>query len=131
MKKPGAAGYVILALAALGIVHGLMNPSITWLIPIAIIAVVILLYFLLPNSRRPGGFRSTGGNRKQPKIKPSARTQEKLARMSSSGSTKPPVSRGGKTPAAPSKRPNKRKNYPFQVIEGRKSKDEDDIPKFH
>ncbi|CAM3292664.1 MULTISPECIES: DUF2207 domain-containing protein [Saccharibacillus] len=130
MKKPGAAGFVILALAALGIVQILMNPSITWLIPIVIIAVVALLYFFLPNSRRPGGFRSTGGGR-QPKIKPSARTQEKMARMSSSGSAKAAPARPGKAPALPAKNPKKRKNYPFQVIEGRKGKDEDDIPKFH
>ncbi|GGN95538.1 hypothetical protein [Saccharibacillus kuerlensis] len=126
MRKPGVAGYIILALAALGLVQILMNPSITWLIPIAIVAVIVLLYFLLPNARRPGGFRSPGAGRK-PKIKPSARTQEKLARMSSSGSASKNFSRGGKT----SSDSKKRKSYPFQVIEGRKSKDDEDVPKFH
>ncbi|WP_172250296.1 hypothetical protein [Saccharibacillus deserti] len=130
MRKPGVAGFVILALAALGIVNILMNPSMTWLIPIGIIAVVALLYFLLPNTRRAGGTRSSGSGGQRPKIKPSARTQEKMSRMSSSASSKAAASRGSKskTPAAPAK---KRKNYPFQVIEGRKGKDEDDIPKFH
>ncbi|NGZ74161.1 hypothetical protein [Saccharibacillus alkalitolerans] len=127
MRKPGTAGWIILALAAIGLFKLITEPSITWLIPLALVAVVALLYFLLPNARRPGGFRSPGAP-KRPKVKPSARTQEKLARMSSSGSSKPPAPRSGKAPAAPAK---KRKNYPFQVIEGRKGKDEDDIPKFH
>lgn len=126
MRRPGVLGIIVLVLAALGIFRMITNPSLGWLIPLGIVAVVAALYFLLPNSRRPGGFRSGGG--KQPKIKPSARTQEKLARMSSSGgAAKPAASRGNKpAPAA-----KKRKNYPFQVIEGRKGKDDDNIPKFH
>lgn len=125
MRKPGVLGVIVLVLAALGIFRMITNPSLSLLIPLGIVAVVAALYFLLPNSRRPGGFRAGG---KQPKIKPSARTQEKLARMSSSGNAaKPSASRGSK-PASTAK---KRKNYPFQVIEGRKGKDDDNIPKFH
>lgn len=128
MKRPGIAGWIILALAAVGILQIITNPSITWLIPIGIIAVVAILYFVLPKARRSGGYRTPDG--KRPKIKPSARTQEKMARMSSSGSTKPSAPRGGKAPV-PSKNSKKKKNYPFQVIEGRKSKDDEDVPKFH
>lgn len=128
MKRPGIAGWIILALAAVGILQIIMNPSITWLIPIGIIAVVAILYFVLPKARRSGGYRTPDG--KRPKIKPSVRTQEKMARMSSSGSSKPSAPRGGKAPA-PSKNSKKKKNYPFQVIEGRKSKDDEDVPKFH
>jgi len=128
MKRPGIAGWIILALAAVGILQMITNPSITWLIPIGIIAVVAILYFVLPKARRSGGYRTSEG--KRPKIKPSARTQEKLARMSSSTSSKSSAPRGVKTPA-PSKNSKKKKNYPFQVIEGRKSKDDEDVPKFH
>ncbi|WP_037289392.1 hypothetical protein [Saccharibacillus sacchari] len=128
MKRPGIAGWIILALAAVGILQMITNPSITWLIPIGIIAVVAILYFVLPKARRSGGYRTSDG--KRPKIKPSARTQEKLARMSSSTSSKSSAPRGVKPPA-PSKNSKKKKNYPFQVIEGRKSKDDEDVPKFH
>lgn len=128
MKRPGIAGWIILALAAVGILQIITNPSISWLIPIGIVAVVAILYFVLPKARRSGGYRMPNG--KQPKIKPSARTQEKMARMSSSGSSKPSASRGVKAPV-PSKNSKKKKNYPFQVIEGRKSKEDEDMPKFH
>ncbi|GEM_PF-1105916 len=126
MRRPGIAGFIVLGLAALGLFKMITKPSLGWLIPLGIVVLVAALYFLLPNAKRPGGFRSGSG--KQPKIKPSARTQEKLARMSSPGSaSKSSAPRGGK-PAPTAK---KRKNYPFQVIEGRKGKDDDDIPKFH
>ncbi|OWA37027.1 hypothetical protein B9G55_02825 [Saccharibacillus sp. O16] len=128
MRRPGIAGFIILGLAALGIFQIISKPSWDWLIPLAVVAIVTLLYFLLPNAKRPSGFRQGGS--KQPKIKPSARTQEKLARMSSSGgsASKPSASRGSKPAPTTAK---KRKNYPFQVIEGRKGKDDDNIPKFH
>ncbi|MCQ4085894.1 hypothetical protein [Saccharibacillus sp. JS10] len=128
MRKPGVAGWIILALAALGLVQMLLNPSLTWLIPIGIVIILIALYFILPNNGRSGGYRTPSG--KRPKIKPSARTQEKLARMSSSASSKPQAARVDKN-AAPVKATKKKKNYPFQVIEGRKSKDDEDLPKFH
>ncbi|MDO3409525.1 hypothetical protein QWJ34_07095 [Saccharibacillus sp. CPCC 101409] len=124
MKRKGVVSFwIILVLAAIGLYRLFSEPSVSWILPLAIVAVVAALYFLLPKARRAGG--SYGGRGNQPKVKPSARTQEKLARMSS-GSSKPTPARAGKTPP-----PKKRKSYPFQVIEGRKGKDEEDVPKFH
>ncbi|WP_440394884.1 hypothetical protein [Paenibacillus sp. SAF-054] len=74
------------------------------LIPFLVFGVVFLLFKYQPGR---------GKSRKAPKIKPSARTMEKVAAAK-------------KTHTA-----GKRKHYPFQVIEGSKGKNDDQQPKYH
>lgn len=79
-----------------------------YLIPVLVIGVVFLLYKYQPNRQ---------SRQNKPKVKPSRKTMEKVAnsaRKSTSG------------PAA-----KKHKNYPFQVIEGQKGKNDDQTPKYH
>ncbi|WMT42604.1 hypothetical protein RE628_09910 [Paenibacillus sp. D2_2] len=108
MKKQAIVFWALIALAAFGIIDGLFGRGTTdWmgiLIPALIVGIVFLLYKYPPRKYR----------RQNPKVKPSARTMSKLAaerRSASSG--------------------QKRKAYPFQVIEGQKGKNDDDLPKYH
>ncbi len=96
-------------LAAAGLVNSLMYNWVSLIIPVALLVLVYVLYKYPPKRYRKG-----------PKIKPSAKTAAKMAasqRRSSAASQGLP---GGK-----------RKSYPFQVIDGQKGKNDDDIPKFH
>ncbi|MBP1999421.1 hypothetical protein J2Z69_000440 [Paenibacillus shirakamiensis] len=107
MIKDSVIFWTAIVLAIVGAVDTLINGYwLNWFIPVAIIAAVFLLYKF-----GPGQARSS-----QPKIKPSARTMAKTGK------------------AAPQRRPDatKRRNYPFQVIEGQKGKNSDpDQPKYH
>ncbi|HEY2493913.1 MAG TPA: hypothetical protein VGI33_13530 [Paenibacillus sp.] len=78
------------------------------LIPVLVIGVLFLLNKYLPKQQ---------SRQSRPKVKPSRKTMDKVAstaRKSTSGSV-------GK----------KHKNYPFQVIEGQKGKNDDQTPKYH
>ncbi|KHF32476.1 hypothetical protein CM49_05249 [Paenibacillus sp. P1XP2] len=105
MKRHALIFWIAIGLAVLGIVNivfsggsGLGNI----LVPLCVIGVVLLLYKFPPARYR-----------KKPKVKPSARTMEKVAAAKRSQSN------------------GKRKHYPFQVIEGSKGKNDDQQPKYH
>lgn len=107
MKRQAIIFYLTLGLAVFAIIDGLFGRGgMNWIsltIPLLIIGIVFLLYKFPPRKYR----------RQQPKVKPSARTMAKLAseRRQTTG--------------------NKRKHYPFQVIDGQKGKNDDDYPKYH
>lgn len=107
MKKQGIMFWVIVLLVGVGIIDSLfVSHRIPWssiIVPVAVIGIVFLLYKFPPRKYRKA----------QPKIKPSARTMAKVA--------------AERKPA----RSDKRKAYPFQVIEGQKGKNDDDLPKYH
>lgn len=95
--------------AAFGLVDSLLRNWLTFLIPVALIVLVYVLYKYPPRRYRKG-----------PKIKPSAKTAAKMAaenRRSANSFT--------------SSSKGKRKAYPFQVIEGQKRKNDSDQPKYH
>ncbi|AZK47047.1 SA1362 family protein [Paenibacillus lentus] len=107
MKKQAILFWIIIGLAAFGVVNSLFgNGQMNWsrlLIPVVLLAIVVWLYKFPPRKYRA----------RHPKVKPSARTMAKLAaeQRQSSG--------------------QKRKHYPFQVIEGNKGKNDEDMPKYH
>lgn len=105
MKKQAILFWIVIVFASFYILDGLFvkrNPTL--LIPLLLVGIVYLLYKFPPRKyRKPKG----------PKIKPSARTMAKIA--------------AERRPAAGAKR----KSYPFQVIEGQKGKNDDDLPKYH
>lgn len=107
MKKQGIMFWIIALLVVFYIVDGLfVSQSIAWgsiIVPVAVVGIVFLLYKFPPRKYR----------KQHPKIKPSARTMAKVA--------------AERRPAAG----EKRKHYPFQVIEGQKGKNDDDLPKYH
>lgn len=100
--------WIMIALAAYGIVSNLFSP--TFFIPLIVVGIVFLLYKFPPNRSRV---------KKQPKVKPSKRTASKMA-AKSNGVRKSSTS-------------TKHKQYPFQVIDGQKGKNDpsDDLPKYH
>ncbi|MNJ47550.1 hypothetical protein D3C77_427090 [compost metagenome] len=108
MKKQAIIFWSVMGLAAFGIVNALFgNGRMNWssfLIPVILGGFVFLLYKFPPRKYRKA---------RHPKVKPSARTMSKLAaeRRQSTG--------------------QKRKQYPFQVIEGNKGKNDEDIPRYH
>ncbi len=110
MKKQAILFWIVIALAVFNILDGLfgrrsLNP---WdiLVPFILVAIVFLLYKYPPRKYK---------NKTAPKIKPSARTMAKVA-----AEQRRPAAGGGK-----------RKSYPFQVIEGQKGKNDDELPKYH
>jgi hypothetical protein len=108
MKKQNLIFYITIGLAALFIINYLFIEGgiFNWVAvipPIIVIGAVVLLYLFPPKKYKRA---------KTPKIKPSARTMAKVAREQRPSSGQ------------------KRKHYPFQVIEGQKGKD-DDTPKYH
>ncbi len=107
MRKQGIIFWVVLGLAAIGIVNSMLAGGLlNWLIPVVLVGIVFLLYKF-----PPAKYRS-----KSPKVKPSAKTMAKVAKTA-------PQRRSDSTP--------KRKSYPFQVIEGHKGKNDDGQPKYH
>ena len=109
MKSQAVLFWTITVLAVVGLIETLMRNWLSLLIPISLVVLVFVLYKYPP-----------GRYRKSPKIKPSAKTEAKLAearRRASSGN----AGTSGKA----------RKNYPFQVIDGQKGKQNDEFPKYH
>ena len=99
-------------LAVIGLVDGVMRyglSSLTSLMVPLILCVVIFLLYKYPPRRF-----ANNSNRSRTKVKPSAKTMAKVA-----GLRKSQASSG------------KRKSYPFQVIEGNKGKNDDNLPKYH
>ncbi|GAF08919.1 SA1362 family protein [Paenibacillus pini] len=112
MKKRPWFFWIIIILALAGVLTDLLFSRGSLLrnlmIPVLVFVVVLLLYRYLPNRFRKQGQRN------KIKIKPSVRTMEK-------------VNAGKRTQTST----NKRKSYPFQVIEGSKGKNDDQQPKYH
>ncbi|WP_411343028.1 hypothetical protein ACE3MZ_15385 [Paenibacillus sp. WLX1005] len=126
---------VMAVLALVGLVWGIyrmifMPSTIDW----SGIIVTLVLIGILIFAFRSSAFQ--GGARNQPKVKPSARTMAKIKAQQSNYKN---VSKS--SPFAKSGTPGKnvsgsggnkpKKNYPFQVIQGNKGKDDEEIPKFH
>lgn len=95
--------YVLLPLAVLGFATQFESLLYSLAIPIAIIAVLFVAYYIM-QKRKVGGGRPSGYMRQAPP-RQTRRSPEK---------TKP-----------------KRQTMPFRVIEGSKNKDDDDTPRYH
>ncbi|KAA8782317.1 hypothetical protein ABIE27_000825 [Paenibacillus sp. 4624] len=112
MNKQAIVFWAFIVLAALGVIGLLGRASFSSiLIPLIVFGVVFLLYKYPPArwSRKA----------KTPKIKPSAKTMAKVNAQNNVSARKSSSSK-------------KRKDYPFQVIQGQKGKsNEEDIPKYH
>ncbi|MGO4527518.1 hypothetical protein AB4Z30_00445 [Paenibacillus sp. 2TAF8] len=112
MNKQAIVFWVVVVLASFGIISFLTRASLSSiLIPLIVFGVVFLLYKYPPArwSRKA----------KTPKIKPSAKTMAKVNAQHHANARKSSSSK-------------KRKDYPFQVIQGQKGKNNDeDIPKYH
>ncbi|CAI6063045.1 hypothetical protein PAECIP112173_01868 [Paenibacillus sp. JJ-100] len=112
MNKQGILFWALIILAAFGLIGLLGRLSLAnILIPLIVFGVVFLLYKYPPArwSRKA----------KTPKIKPSAKTMAKINAQHNAATRKSSSSK-------------KRKEYPFQVIQGQKGKNnEEDIPKYH
>ncbi|WP_410514681.1 hypothetical protein PaeBR_10025 [Paenibacillus sp. BR2-3] len=99
-------------LAVIGLVNGVMTSglrSLTSLIIPLVLGVLLYLLYKYPPRRF-----AKNGSRSRTKVKPSQKTMAKVA-----GLRKTHASSG------------KRKSYPFQVIEGSKGKNDDQLPKYH
>jgi len=107
MKKQAILFWSMIGLAAFGVINALFGKGqMNWsslLIPAILVGVVVWLYKFPPRKYRA----------KHPIVKPSARTIAKLAAQQRQSSGP------------------KRKHYPFQVIEGNKGKNDEDIPRYH
>ncbi|BFH61664.1 MULTISPECIES: hypothetical protein [Paenibacillus] len=107
MKRHALIFWIAIVLAAIGLISNIIFGDFAGLaqllIPFAVFGIVFLLYKFPP--RRYA---------KRPKVKPSARTMEKVNAAKRSRSA-------GK----------QRKQYPFRVIEGSKGKNDDQQPKYH
>lgn len=109
MKKQSIMFGIIMLLGVFYLVDGIfVRHTISLasvIIPVAVVGIVFLLYKFPPRKYR---------KQQQPKIKPSVRTMAKVAAKQRRSSSS-----------------EKRKSYPFQVIEGHKGKNDDDLPKYH
>ncbi|MFE0559890.1 hypothetical protein MKY48_11345 [Paenibacillus sp. FSL W8-0187] len=110
MRRHAIIFWTAITLAAIGLLVLLLDPGsrLNILIPLIIVAVVYVLYKFPPRRLN-----------KRPKVKPSKRTAAKLAAKNSTVRKSSPTA--------------KRKQYPFQVIDGQKGKSDpsDDVPKYH
>ena len=104
--------WITVSLAAFGFVIGVLTaPFVTLqrlILPLVLLAIIYYAY-----KRGPGKYaRSRNGSKI--KVKPSQKTMTKVAGVRKSQTTS-----------------DKRKSYPFQVIEGNKGKNDDHHPKYH
>lgn len=104
--------WISIALAVWGLVTEFMVRGFAalsiFIIPLVLFALLYYAYKVAP------GRVSGGSGRSRTKVKPSAKTMSKVAGIRKSGAS-----------------PGKRKSYPFQVIEGSKGKNDDQLPKYH
>ncbi|WP_152425972.1 hypothetical protein [Paenibacillus shenyangensis] len=119
---------VMILLAVIGLASSIyrmifMPATFNWGGLIVTVVILAIAFMLLRSSR------TTVGMSKQPKIKPSARTMAKLKSQQSQYKTSSKSAPFAKSTPSPSGKP--KKNYPFQVIQGNKGKDDEDVPKFH
>ena len=94
--------YVILPLAVLGFATQFESILYSLAIPIAIIAVLFVLYYVM-QKRKVGGSKSSYHRHAAPR----------------------------QTRRPPEKTKPKRQTMPFRVIEGSKNRDDDDPPRYH
>ncbi|ANS74949.1 hypothetical protein AWM70_10340 [Paenibacillus yonginensis] len=109
MRRQNLIFWIVMALVAVGVIRGLLSNWISLVIPLVLVALVYVLYKYPPKRFRRG-----------PKIKPSARTAAKVA-----------ASQRRSAASSRSSSEGKRKHYPFQVIDGQKGKNDEDLPKYH
>ncbi|WP_322905399.1 hypothetical protein [Paenibacillus campi] len=136
-KSPLQAIFVaIMALLALiglawGVYRMIFMPStFDWSgIIVTLVLLGVVLYALRSSAALQGG-------RKQPKIKPSARTMAKVKaqqgnykQVTKSSPFAKTGTPGRSTSASGGSKP--KKHYPFQVIQGNKGKDDEEMPKYH
>ena len=135
-KSPLQAIFVVFMslLALIGLVLGVyrmifMPSTFDWS---GLIITIVLLGVILYALRSSTGLQA---NRKQPKVKPSARTMAKVKAQQGNYKNVPKSSPFAKTSTpgrSTSTSGNKpKKNYPFQVIQGNKGKDDEEMPKYH
>lgn len=105
---------ISLLLALVGIIDAFTSGDYSafngMLFPLLLVLVLFYVYKIAPGRAASG----SGVSRSKGKVKPSQKTLAKLA-----GTRKTPSASG------------KRKSYPFQVIEGSKGKNDDQLPKYH
>ncbi|MBW4081827.1 hypothetical protein [Paenibacillus sp. S150] len=100
-------------LAVLGLVTQFMLEGFRALTSLIIPVLILGIVFYAYRSSRFSSVRGPG--RSKTKVKPSQKTMAKVASL-----------RKTQTPS-----PGKRKSYPFQVIEGSKGKNDEQLPKYH
>ncbi|WNS44329.1 hypothetical protein [Paenibacillus sp. MMS20-IR301] len=102
--------WISIVLAVWGLVTDFMIRGLSalsvFILPLILVALLYYAFRSMPGR--------TSGGRSRTKVKPSAKTMSKVAGIR-------------KTQASP----GKRKSYPFQVIEGSKGKNDDQLPKYH
>ncbi|AOZ91475.1 hypothetical protein [Paenibacillus crassostreae] len=110
MKIQSFVTWTVIVLAALGLLSDIVLEGFILLKGLLIPVVVFIVIFLLFRFYQPKRSKA------YPKVKPSLKTMEKVSgiKKNSSGISS-----------------KKHKNYPFQVIEGQKGKQDDDTPKYH
>lgn len=128
--------FVIMALAVIGIGEGLyrmiFRPStFNWsglIVAVVIIGIIVFAF------RSSPAFKTAS---KQPKIKPSARTMAKVKaqqgnyKNTTKSSPFAKTSSTGRSTATSTGSSKSKKHYPFQVIQGSKGKDDEEMPKYH
>ncbi|WP_379161898.1 hypothetical protein [Paenibacillus sp. sgz5001063] len=113
MIKHALIFWITVSLAVLGVVTQFMMFGLraltSLIIPLLLLGIVYYAYRSAKTGNRQGAGRT------KTKVKPSQRTMAKVAGLR-------------KTQPVPS---GKRKSYPFQVIEGSKGKNDEQLPKYH
>lgn len=104
--------WISIVLAVWGLVTDFMAVGLRALTPLILPLVLLGLVYYAYKAGAQNAQRGRSGTKM--KVKPSQKTMSKVAGVRKSG------------PAA-----GKRKSYPFQVIEGSKGKNEDNLPKYH
>lgn len=106
--------WISVTLAIFGfVISVLLEPFVTMRMLIIPLVLLAIIYYVYKNNMGPGNYaRSSNGSKV--KIKPSQKTMSKVAGIRK---TQPEA--------------GKRKSYPFQVIEGNKGKNDDQLPKYH
>lgn len=110
MKIQSFVTWTVIVLAALGLLNDILFEGFILLKGLLIPVVVFIVIFVLFRFYQPKRSKA------YPKVKPSVKTMKKV-----SGTRKNSSSMSSK----------KHKDYPFQVIEGQKGKQNDDTPKYH
>lgn len=110
MKSQSISTWTVIVLAGVGLLSDILFNQFILLKNLLIPVIVFIVIFLLFRHYQPSRFK------KHPKVKPSRRTMDKAAgmRKGTSGSSS-----------------KKNKEYPFQLIEGQKGKNDDQMPKYH
>jgi hypothetical protein len=110
MKKQSFITWTVIVLAGLGLLSDILFNHFILLKNLLIPVVVFVVIFLLFRYYQPNR------SKKYPKVKPSRKTMGKAS---------------GIRKSATRSSSKKNKNYPFQVIEGKKGKKDDNMPKYH